>query len=98
MSNSLKGVSPTSYARSRRIISLRMEVSPLSPMETRKIDDGTLWGEGVCTLCGAREFLNFFEVKRIPAQDGVLWSTHEGAVNAPRGDISLSLCLNCGYV
>lgn len=67
-------------------------------METRKRDDGTLWGEGVCTLCSARELLNFFEVKHIPAQDGVLWPTHEEAVNAPRGDISLSLCLNCGYI
>jgi SAM-dependent methyltransferase len=67
-------------------------------METGKVDDGTLWGDGVCTLCGATQFLSFFEVKGMPAQDGVLWTTHEEAVNAPRGDISLSLCLNCGYV
>jgi len=67
-------------------------------METRNVDDGTLWGEGVCTLCNATEFLSFFEAKGIPAQDGVLWPTHEEAMNAPRGNISLSLCLNCGYV
>jgi len=60
--------------------------------------DGTLWGEGVCTVCGATDLLDFFELNRIPTQDGVLWPTREDARNAPRGDISLSLCLNCGYV
>jgi len=60
--------------------------------------EGTLWGEGVCTVCGAGDFLDFFELKHIPTQDGVLWLTHEEAVNAPRGDISLSLCLKCGYI
>lgn len=67
-------------------------------METRGVDDGTLWGDGVCTLCGATQFLSFFEVKGMPAQDGVLWPTYEEAVKAPRGDISLSLCLNCGFI
>lgn len=66
-------------------------------METRD-GDGTLWGDGVCTLCGATEFLSFFEVKGMPAQDGVLWPTHEEAVKAPRGDISLSLCLSCCFI
>jgi SAM-dependent methyltransferase len=66
-------------------------------METRD-GDGTLWGDGVCTLCGATEFLSFFEVKGMPAQDGVLWPTYEEAVKAPRGDISLSLCLNCCFI
>jgi SAM-dependent methyltransferase len=60
--------------------------------------EGTLWGEGVCTVCGAKDFRDFFEVKNIPTQDGVLWSTYEEAVNAPRGDIFLTICLNCGYV
>lgn len=67
-------------------------------MKTRDVDDGTLWGDGVCTLCGATEFLSFFEVKGMPAQDGVLWPTYEEAVKAPRGDISLSLCLHCGFI
>lgn len=67
-------------------------------MESRSVDDGTLWGDGVCTLCSATEFLSFFEVKGMPAQDGVLWPTYEEAVKAPRGDISLSLCLNCGFI
>jgi SAM-dependent methyltransferase len=67
-------------------------------METRTIDDGTLWGDGVCTVCGATEFLDFFEASGIPAQDGVLWPTHEEAMKAPRGDISLGLCLNCGFI
>lgn len=60
--------------------------------------DGTMWGDGVCTVCGATHFLDFLEIKAIPAQDGVLWPTHEEAVRAPRGDIRLSLCLNCSFV
>jgi len=59
---------------------------------------GTLWGEGVCTVCGADQFLDFLSLTGIPAQDGVLWPTRTEAVNAPKGDITLSLCLNCSYV
>lgn len=58
---------------------------------------GTMWGEGVCTVCGANEFLDFLEIKGIPAQDGVLWPTREQGLSAPKGDISLSLCLSCGF-
>lgn len=60
--------------------------------------EGTLWDEGVCTVCGSKNFLDFFEIKHVPTQDGVLWLTQEESLNAPRGDISLSLCLNCGYI
>ena len=60
--------------------------------------DGTMWGDGVCTVCGATDFVDFLEIKAIPAQDGVLWPTYEEAVRAPRGDIRLSLCLNCSFV
>jgi len=60
-------------------------------------DSGTMWGEGVCTVCGADKFLDFLEIKGISAQDGVLWPTQAQAIGAPKGDISLSLCLNCGY-
>lgn len=62
------------------------------------MNSGTLWGNGVCTLCGEGEFLSFFEAEGMPAQDGVLWSSRAEALRAPRGDISLSLCLHCGYV
>lgn len=61
-------------------------------------NNGTLWGEGVCTVCGADKFLNFLEIKGIPAQDGVLWPTQAQATSAPKGDISLSLCLTCSFV
>ena len=60
--------------------------------------DGTMWGDGVCTVCGATDFVDFLEIKAIPAQDGVLWPTYEEAVRAPRGDILLSLCPNCSFV
>jgi SAM-dependent methyltransferase len=56
-----------------------------------------MWSEGVCTVCGANEFLDFLEIKGIPAQDGVLWPTREQGLTAPKGDISLSLCLSCGF-
>jgi len=60
--------------------------------------NGTLWGDGVCTVCGGDKFVDFLELKDIPAQDGVIWPTREEALNAPKGDITLSLCLNCSFV
>lgn len=60
--------------------------------------NGTMWDEGVCTVCGADTFLDFLKIKGIPAQDGVIWHTKEEAINAPKGDITLSLCLNCSFV
>jgi len=58
---------------------------------------GTMWGEGVCTVCGGQDSLDFLDIRGIPAQDGVLWPTQAQALAAPRGDITLSLCLQCGY-
>jgi len=60
--------------------------------------NGTLWGDGVCTVCGGERFLDFVEIKGIPAQDGVIWATREEALAAPRGDVTLSLCLDCSFV
>ncbi len=60
-------------------------------------DHRTMWGDGICTVCGGTEFLDFLAIKDIPAQDGVLWSTQEEALNAPKGDVTLSLCLHCGF-
>lgn len=60
--------------------------------------NGTMWGDGVCTVCGSNQFLDILDIKGIPAQDGVLWPTQAEALNAPKGDITLSLCLNCSYV
>jgi SAM-dependent methyltransferase len=70
---------------------MTQEMKPANP-------DGTMWGDGVCTVCGATDFLDFLEIKDIPAQDGVLWPTHEEAVRAPRGSILLSLCRTCSFV
>ena len=64
---------------------------------TSDLAHGTLWKNQECTVCGCTEFSDFLELKQIPAQDGVLWETYNEAVNAPKGDITLSLCLNCGF-
>jgi len=68
--------------------------------ETKKLNygEGTLWKDHICTVCGCTGFLDFLELKQIPAQDGVLWPTYEEAINAPKGDITLNLCTNCGFV
>ncbi|HEY7458108.1 MAG TPA: class I SAM-dependent methyltransferase [Xanthobacteraceae bacterium] len=60
-------------------------------------NNGTLWGDGICTVCGADEFVDFLEIEGIPAQDGVLWPTQAQAAIAPKGNITLSLCLNCSF-
>ena len=83
-----------------------MEASVPSSREMPRMDQirhlnhtaSTLWDDGVCTVCGAKDFFDFLELKNIPTQDGVLWLTREEAITAPRADISLSMCSTCGYI
>jgi hypothetical protein len=51
-----------------------------------------------CPLCSSAKTRDYFSLRDVPTQDGVLWATLEEALNAPRGDIDLSLCSGCGYI
>jgi hypothetical protein len=51
-----------------------------------------------CTVCGRDDLAPFLQVERVPVFCNVLWPTRAEALDAPRGDIALSFCANCGMV
>ena len=51
-----------------------------------------------CIVCGSGEITEFMEMKDMPVYSNVVWESRQEAVNAPRGDITLGFCRNCGHV
>lgn len=51
-----------------------------------------------CPICGGQEFIDFFQAKETPAQDGVVWPSKEAAINAPSGEVNLVYCQKCAYI
>jgi len=51
-----------------------------------------------CLACGADNVQGVLELPAVPVFCNVLWDTAEQAVAAPRGDLALSICANCGHV
>lgn len=51
-----------------------------------------------CPICQQQTYTPFFELRNVPAQDGVLWNSKEEAVSPPTGDIKLAFCHECGYI
>lgn len=51
-----------------------------------------------CNNCSSRGLKLFFSALGIPVHSCMLMSTHEEAVNYPRGDIELGYCPSCGFV
>ena len=51
-----------------------------------------------CPVCNSNDINVFAEITGMPVYCNRLWSTHEGAVKAPKGDIHLGYCSHCGHV
>ena len=51
-----------------------------------------------CLVCGRRTGEPFVELRDVPTNPNVLWSSEEEALAAPRADIGLSRCDNCGLI
>jgi SAM-dependent methyltransferase len=51
-----------------------------------------------CPVCNSPEILIFLEILQIPIFCNVLWSTRDEAMNAPKADIRLGYCDNCGHL
>ncbi len=51
-----------------------------------------------CTACGTATVKSFVEIRDVPVHCNLLWPTHESALTAPRGDITLGFCTTCGHV
>jgi hypothetical protein len=51
-----------------------------------------------CTVCGSSNVIPLIDIAGLPAFSNVLWHTRQDALNAPRGDIRLKFCLDCGHL
>ena len=51
-----------------------------------------------CTVCGVSGIINLLKVDDVPVHCNLLWPTRNEALRAPRGDIVLGFCQNCGHI
>ena len=51
-----------------------------------------------CPICLMTNTITFIEMSQVPVHCNLLWPTREGAQSAPRGDIELGFCPDCGHV
>jgi 2-polyprenyl-3-methyl-5-hydroxy-6-metoxy-1,4-benzoquinol methylase len=54
--------------------------------------------EGACLVCRSPDVVMFLEMAGVPIHCNVLWPTRAEARRAPRGDIRLGFCSNCGHI
>jgi SAM-dependent methyltransferase len=51
-----------------------------------------------CNLCGGERLYDFFEMLAAPVHVCILAESPDAATRAPRGDVRLAFCLDCGHV
>jgi hypothetical protein len=51
-----------------------------------------------CPVCGKSVGRDLLEIQNVPIHCNLLWADHQLAVSAPKGDIVLVFCSNCGHV
>jgi SAM-dependent methyltransferase len=54
--------------------------------------------ESKCPVCNSTDLVVFFEVLHVPVHCNVLWPTRDQAIQAPRGDMRLGFCRDCGHI
>ena len=51
-----------------------------------------------CPVCAATDITPILSLPQMPVFCNLLWPDQEGARNAPRGDIELGFCRQCGHI
>jgi hypothetical protein len=51
-----------------------------------------------CPVCGKTAVRVFVEIQDVPVHCNLLWADRQLAISAPKGDIVLVFCSNCGHV
>ena len=51
-----------------------------------------------CPVCSSTNFLEFIHISQVPVHCNVLWPSREQAFSAPKGDILLGFCRDCGHI
>jgi len=62
------------------------------------IDGQSVAQERICPICDSTAVGVFLEILQIPVHCNLLWPTRDEAVRAPRGDIRLGFCGDCGHI
>ena len=66
---------------------------PMYPMMGPR--DGS--GRSKCPVCSSTGIVVFFELLQVPVHCNVLWPAQDAAIRAPKGDIRLGFCGDCGH-
>lgn len=72
-----------------------MSLKQTAPSVTGTIAD---WSATGCPICGSKTVSDFFHVPSIPIDAGACFPSEIEAQNAPRGQICLAVCHDCGYI
>jgi len=51
-----------------------------------------------CPICGSNLLSDVLFRKQVPIHQNLLISNHAAAINAPRGDLALEVCQECGFI
>ncbi len=51
-----------------------------------------------CPVCASGQLEMILKIPQIPVLCNILWDKREAALSAPRGDVQLAFCKNCGHV
>ena len=51
-----------------------------------------------CRVCGSGSVAEFVKILQVPVHCNLLWPTRDAALGAPRGDLRLGFCSDCGHV
>lgn len=54
--------------------------------------------EPACIVCGGDSVRDFFRMPSVPVFCNVLGASRDQAANAPRGDVCLCICEDCGHI
>jgi hypothetical protein len=60
-------------------------------------NDGAL-KKSTCPVCNSIDIDALIDVLQVPIHCNLLWQTQEGAIHAPKGDMRLGFCHDCGHV
>jgi len=51
-----------------------------------------------CLLCGSASTVDLLQIEQVPVHCNLLWPTRDQSIHAPRGDIQLRYCEQCGHL
>lgn len=54
--------------------------------------------ESKCSVCNSTNVAVFFEIPQVPVHCNLLWPTRDESIRAPKGDIRLGFCKDCGHI